>query len=539
MPDDPTFASDAEEAVWRRLRDQLPDHAVLMANLALTDRTGDREADLVVLWPDVGIAVVEVKGGHLTPRGDGRWKQVGNGTATIVDPVVQAKKCKYALRQFIRDHTSLGDCRMAHLVAFPYTRVPDDFVMADCPRWLVIDSTDVVAIAADRVESALRNGDGPAAPGTAHVGAVVDRLVGRPGTQRDLLAELEGAEHAVDLLTQQQASILHMLRGHQRIEVRGGAGTGKTFLAVEQARRLARSGRRVGFACYSRGLAGFLTRRFAQLPQAERPAYVGTFHQLGVAWGARPRAGAPQTYWDEDLPVEMLGLAAHLGDSDRFDAFVVDEAQDFADSWWPALTAGLRDPGTGGLHVFADEAQRVFNRHGRPPGAFTVVELDENLRNTKQIAQTFGSLAAEQMRYRGKDGPPVRFVPCGTDDAITAADDALTALMEEGWPNDALALLTTHHRHPVQVQRVEARGTAGYWDSFWDSDDAFFGHVLGFKGLERPAVVLAVDGFRDPVRAREMLYVGLSRARDLLVVCGDPELIRRHAGDGVLRRLTA
>jgi ATP-dependent exoDNAse (exonuclease V) alpha subunit len=34
-----------------------------------------------------------------------------------------------------------------------------------------------------------------------------------------------------------------------------------------------------------------------------------------------------------------------------------------------------------------------------------------------------------------------------------------------------------------------------------------------------------------------MLYVGLSRARDLLVVCGDPALIRRVGGEAVARRL--
>ncbi len=66
----------------------------------------------------------------------------------------------------------------------------------------------------------------------------------------------------------------------------------------------------------------------------------------------------------------------------------------------------------------------------------------------------------------------------------------------------------------------------------------FYGHVLGFKGLERPAVVLAINGFRDEARAREMLYVGLSRARDLLVVCGDIDMIRRIAGDAVVIRLT-
>jgi ATP-dependent exoDNAse (exonuclease V) alpha subunit len=35
-----------------------------------------------------------------------------------------------------------------------------------------------------------------------------------------------------------------------------------------------------------------------------------------------------------------------------------------------------------------------------------------------------------------------------------------------------------------------------------------------------------------------MLYVGLSRARDLLIVCGDLEVIREVGGDGVANRLT-
>ncbi len=88
----------------------------------------------------------------------------------------------------------------------------------------------------------------------------------------------------------------------------------------------------------------------------------------------------------------------------------------------------------------------------------------------------------------------------------------------------------------MQRERQQA-GQDAYWASYWDDEDLFYGHVLGFKGLERPAVVLAVNGFRDESRAREKLYVGLSRARDLLVVCGDLELIRRIGGEAVVRRL--
>ena len=40
----------------------------------------------------------------------------------------------------------------------------------------------------------------------------------------------------------------------------------------------------------------------------------------------------------------------------------------------------------------------MFARQGRPTVALTPINLTENLRNTKQIAGTFGSLTTTQMR---------------------------------------------------------------------------------------------------------------------------------------------
>ena len=54
--------------------------------------------------------------------------------------------------------------------------------------------------------------------------------------------------------------------------------------------------------------------------------------------------------------------------------------------------------------------------------------------------------------------------------------------------------------------------------------------MLGFKGLERSVVILCVNGFKDMGRAAEMLYVGFSRARSLLVVVGDPDLLDEACG---------
>ncbi|MGY1703528.1 ATP-binding domain-containing protein [Geodermatophilus sp. SYSU D00697] len=380
--------------------------------------------------------------------------------------------------------------------------------------------------------------DEPDPPTAEDVADLVDCLAGTAIPQQHLVAWLAEREAACELLTRDQARVLDMLAAFSRVEIRGGAGSGKTWLAVEKARRLAAEGKRVALMCYSRGLAEFLKRRVEGLPKRQRPDYVGTFHNLGIGWGVPPGSDDDSGYWEEFLPARMVSLAADLPPEQRFDAIVIDEGQDFADSWWDAVLAALRDPDAGSLYVFADEGQRVFARQGRPSVDLVPIPLTENLRNTKQIAGTFSSLAPEQMRIRGLPGVPVRFVQCSPEDAVDVADGVASALLEEeDWPPEAVALLTTHRRHPVQVER-QSGGQDAYWATYWEDDDLFYGHVLGFKGLERPAVVLAVNGFRDEARAREMLYVGLSRARDLLVVCGDLEQIRRVGGEAVARRLS-
>ena len=538
FPDDPQFGSASERLVVEKLREQLPDDAVLFCNLRFSDGRQDREADVVVAWPGVGVAVVEVKGGSVT-LDRGEWRQRQDGVDRTIHPVDQAVACKYLLCEYLAEHPrwSGGRPRTAHMVAVPATTLPADFVAPGLARWMALDVTDVPHAAA-RIRAALvQVRDEPDPPTAEDVEAMVDCLAGTAIPQQHLLADLAEREAACELLTRDQAKVLDLLAEYSRVEIRGGAGSGKTWLAVEKARRLAADGQRVALMCYSRGLAEFLKRRVEKLPKRQRPAYVGTFHNLGIGWGVPAGSDDDSRYWEEFLPAEMVKLAGALPEERRFDAVVIDEGQDFAQSWWDAVVAALRNPEQGCLYVFSDEGQRIFARQGRPTVELMPIPLNENLRNTKQIAGTFSSLAPEQMRIRGSSGVPVRFVQCAPEDAVDAADDVADALLEEGWPPESLALLTTHRRHPVQVERQE-EGQDAYWATYWEDDDLFYGHVLGFKGLERPAVVLAVNGFRDEARAKEMLYVGLSRARDLLVVCGDLELIRRVGGEAVAHRLT-
>ena len=544
IPEDPRFTTTSEREVWTRLRDGLGDEDVLIANLRLTDDAKDHEADLVVLMPGAGVVVIEVKGSSVW-HDEGGWFIRRGGRDVPIDPIDQVRTTKYAVRAYVSHDPrwlSRNHVAWTHALVVPYSTFDASFAAPDCPRWMLHDRDDQPDLVERLIENARRGEHGRTPPTADEVDLIAEILTGRLHTSYDVNAESDERAATADRLTQEQSTILDVTRLLNRVEVRGGAGSGKTVLALQQAKQLTKGGRgrrpqRVALLCYSLGLAEHLKREVSTWHRKERPAFVGTFHEFGVQWGAPDGERTDSDFWEHRLPALMSDLAADLPDGHRYDAIIVDEAQDFADGWWHPVLTALRDDEGGGLYVYSDENQRIFARYGRPPVQLVPLVLDHNLRNTRQIHEAFGPLAPSRMYTRGGDGPAVRFVAAAPEDAIEAADDAVDALLDEGWSPGYVCLLTTGRRHPVQVERTEFHDQTGYWKTYFEQDDVFYGHVLGCKGLERRAVVLCVNEDDVKERSRERLYVGMSRATDELIVVGDPEVIRAMGGDEVARRL--
>lgn len=541
-PPSPDFASAAERVVWEHLTRQLPDDATLIAGQRITAGGAEVEIDLLVLWPGIGIAALEVKGGRVSVT-DGQWVQSDrHGPHDLSSPIEQAQRAKHELLRYLRSQSSRLDERSAHLVVLPYTELPRDWNVPDAPRTIILDATDLDHLA-ERLVTPLRlQSRDHHQPLDAfqrdHAVRMLRRTHRAIENHRIQAAEIEDEGNA---LTREQERAIALLRFQHRAQIIGGAGSGKTHLAMIKARTLAHEGFRTALLCYSRGLA----RHFQQLSQAwpeeERPAYVGLFHDLPVQWGAETEEefdGPPVTYYEEHLPARLAEVAAQQNPQELFDAIVVDEAQDFADLWWQGLWHCLRDEEEGVLFVFADEHQAVFDREGRAPITLNPFPLDDNLRNSRSIARTFAPLTPLEQNPRMGEGTPVRYVDSSTADAVATADDLIDPLLAEGWEPGDIALLTTGSRHPEQKDRIAHFGYDGYWDEFFAAEDVFYGHVLNVKGLERRVVVLAVNGFQFAERAPHLLYVGLSRARALLIVVGDQGEIWDAGGPAVLERIT-
>ncbi|MBU3749381.1 MAG: nuclease, partial [Mycobacterium sp.] len=351
LPEQPRLANAAERRVWRALADQLADGDLLAAGQRVTDHLKDHEIDFLVAIEGAGIVSVEVKGGEVWHDGQTWWQKRG-GRAHTIEPVRQAREACYALRDFVEadPRWTQGRLRWDHVIVLPNSALSQDFDLPDCPRWKVVDRDEIESLV-DRLKSVLVQQELERPLLTAvGIDQLRTALGGRGLPQRDVVARALENEDAADILNQQQAVILSSIQLLPRVEIRGGAGSGKTFLALEQARRLAIGGQRVALICYSHGLASYLKRITSGWKRRHQPAYVGEFHSLGIQWGApegpdeNERTRETSQFFEHDLPATMLELAAALPEGQRFDAIVIDEAQDFADSWWDPVLAALRDP---------------------------------------------------------------------------------------------------------------------------------------------------------------------------------------------------
>nr|WP_218063000.1 NERD domain-containing protein [Arthrobacter sp. SDTb3-6] len=522
----------AEKSVWDSLKADLPEDVVLAHSVQVRHGRAEHEIDILVLWPGVGLAAIEVKGGQIT-NDHGQWFQSGgkDGKHKLRDPLAQSQSSAHAFKNWLADQIGTPlTSRFIYMAAFPYSVMSPDWVKSGSPRALFLAQEDL-GNAAEKIRQAIETEGGGTVPlAASFLERIVPRLEGGLDQAETSATGYEEDEDKQDHLTERQSVLLSATRSLRRIRFTGGAGSGKTWLAVEKARELCRSGKRVGLFCYNKGLGMHLINQVGRWRSA-KPAFTGEFHEYVQSLGIP--SGEGQDYFDVEMPRMLKELASTLRREEKFDAVIVDEAQDFAPGWWDALRSCLKDPDASEIYAFMDDRQDVYKRWDSAaaiPGLIPI-HIDDNLRNTKKIAETFKSFAGERFTPRGSTGLAVRRVECSEGEALDVASDCIDALIDDGWANNQIALLTTNSRHPIHRDFFESGKIDEYWREFHANEREFYGHVLGFKGLERSVVILCVNGFRDMERAAERLYVGLSRARTLLVVVGDSGQLREAGGN--------
>ena len=225
------------------------------------------------------------------------------------------------------------------------------------------------------------------------------------------------------------------------------------------------------------------------------------------------------SYFEHGLPELLAEGAVKLGP--RYDAIVVDEAQDFREWWWPALLSLHREPDEGMLYVFADDNQNLYGGTLPVPEDLRLGPIAHNLRNTKEIGEFVSVFYEGEQKpvVKGPSGRPVEILGYEDDEGLVRLLGTVlrNLIDEEHLSMDDIVVLTPSG---AGKSRLRARGEAG---GYRLSERVEPGAILAtsvhaFKGLERPVVILAELGDRHLEDLSQYLYVGGSRARNHLIV---------------------
>ena len=524
IPNKPNFRSRSEEKVYKSLCEALSPEDVIVCNFEFTDlNLGDVEIDFILFIKDLGLVVIEVKGGHISFDGQD-WIQSDSKSSRAIHPAGQAKRNMNTFREFLRNRWSQGNIKSDWIVCFPDSQVKVSN-SPDLPIEKIVDQNHLKFILAT-IKNNLNTKSNAAAPlGSAWIESALTHIQPKSLKEIDKESALGNNYAHIRELTHQSIQLLDQLSDNEKFFVYGPAGSGKTWLAFEQAKIWIDQGLKVGIIAFNSGLVTYLKKKGLELPEESRPAFIGTFHEFAKRIGTT--AGNPSNYNEEDDPyAEALSQAVEkLSEEDRFDAFIIDEAQDFMSSWWNSLENSLRPNGK--IGAFGDINQKVFGKRKLSISNYAKFRLKENIRNSKQIAELAAPFTKNFLIARGPNSFPIEFIEVLENKVIQSADDTIERLTDhENWQPGEIALLTTKNRHPVHVQFAN-KDRVAYWEDFWSNENVFYGTVGGFKGLERPVVVLAVDGFHNAEDFNDFMYVGLTRARDKLIVIGSKDLMQK------------
>jgi hypothetical protein len=527
---DDDIKSDAERKVFGALRDQLSEDWTVFHSASVIFRdhaegARDDEGDFVLCHPERGIVCLEVKGGGLECR-YGEWFRLPGGAAKerMRDPFGQALDHRYALARKIAEQDGWKDRKLflVHALAFPDISVHKLVLAPDAPQEILLGRSDLddMPAAIERVLAYHAGSrDKREAPGPEGV-AMLEHLLAPSFRIEVPMATLFAEEDkALVELTEEQAAILNHYGRDRRMAVTGCAGSGKTMIAIERARRLAQAGRNVLFVCFNKALC----KHLADSSKVDGLDFF-TFHGLCTRLAHRAEIELPKyegelppEYWSSVLPNALVEAVGKLGG--QYDDILVDEAQDLESDWLMALTYTLRDVDLGSIWLFMDDNQRVYDAALEVPPEYRPFDLTVNCRNTQAIHAEVTKL------YRGETVPEVKGPPGRQPELILTEDEPGTieavldrlCVTEDVRPQDVV-VLSGHGRENSEIYG-EGAGRWSYTDKRGrGGKSVFFSSIRGFKGLESPVVVLCELDNLDAESRDSQLYVGLSRARNHCVI---------------------
>lgn len=251
IPDiSPEMIDNNGERLFYTISSQLPDDYTVLYSYKfyIEGQSIDqiREADFVIVHPALGFVVVEVKQGEVAFHG-GQWQEYKNGDYQRMhkDPLEQARSAMYEILKAYRVKTGGKDLplKFRYALAFPECASISGVYPPSVKAESVWTSHDI-----DQLEDKIWSLFDVHQKKQERI--ATQELINLLSPNFKLFSSLEdqiatSKKSAQGLMTEEQNRILDETEDDRRKIFFGTAGTGKTFVVMEKARRLATQGKNV------------------------------------------------------------------------------------------------------------------------------------------------------------------------------------------------------------------------------------------------------------------------------------------------------
>ena len=517
----------AEQLVFDALNNLGDDYYIFHSVQWISNKGSDKnftwyENDFLIINRKRGFTVLEVKGGEISfENGFMLQKNIETGETVLLDkgndPLSQAKRGMFYIRERILKEVPELKGRLKY------------FPSAWFPRCLIDDNQQLPMLYQDN-RNALFDASSLKTPAKIIHDAFehfcgdtmcltddeLTRLINIIAPDFKLISSpniIKGEiEEAFVKLTKEQSYLLDYISEIKKATIQGAAGTGKTLLAIEAAKRFAENEGRVLFLCFNKLLLTELKKSHPNknIDYFTINSYVSTFTELDVS--------SPKIRSQE---LQKLDI-----DKFHYKAIVIDEAQDFENEEMSYLMT-LADLNEIYFLAFYDKNQMVLSH--KLPEWMNKTEcrllLTRNCRNTYEIAKTAYNVidvdikqkvnmvsAAETQTVFSK-ALPIKdlgsLILYFKDEGNGYADNEITILSMK--KEEESILHGTNQVMGVQISREK------------NNSNVFFTTAKKFKGLESKVIIVTdIDEtcFKDEQQKRTF-YVACSRAKQRLALLID------------------
>lgn len=540
----------SEQKVYKALYEQLPDSWLVVHSLEFVKKTsqynshGDREADFVIFSPEYGVLVIEVKGGGVEYDGQTRqWYSIDryNNKHEINNPLSQAKDAKYEIRNHLKDKGK-RDILIAHGALFPdisninalsNPAIPNNILggsdkLSDLKTWII------------SIFQYWSGGQPNYTPLEASGVNIASQIYGKQvSIQQSLASKIETEIEQQIILTNQQKSILRQLRKRKEAIIEGGAGTGKTVLALDHAQTLAKQGLKVLLLCYNEKLGNTLKEKSQGIenlhPMGFHQFCYWRIKQVKIDTNRNLLAESAINYPNEDkFNVWMPDALIHSYDISpiTYDVIIIDEGQDFRDEYWLAIEE-LRDRNDDAkLYIFQDGNQAIYTSTDELPINSEPLFLFDNCRNTKPIHQlAYQYYQGEKIEAPNINGEATQYIVKGSlEQQALEIDKKVAELIhkEDIKPKDIAVIVMDNFNTAQELLEKTKNSKIWAFKEFSPQSKVLVETAKRFKGLESKIIFLWVLDSSN--MSEKMLYVSISRARFRLWIIGDIDIKRIEKG---------